>query len=111
MSDQRRTSHVSTPLQTSAPTDVLHRRRRRTPLAKVHHPTTARTRYKELVVAIGVLLFGLAGVALAKSSHSEPAATGIDFRHTEMLAWSLQLDADSPDALHDVNCTHVRADL
>ena len=56
-------------------------------------------------------LFGLAGVALAERSYFEPAATGIDFRHTEMLAWSLQLDTDSPDALHDVYCTHLRADL
>lgn len=102
---------MSTLLQTSEPTEASHRSRRPTREANVHHLTTTRARHKGLVVAIGVLLFGLTGVALAESSHFEPAATAIDFRHTAILAWSLQLDADSPDVLHDVNCTHVRADL
>jgi hypothetical protein len=48
--------------------------------------------------------------SLAQSPHATPATTGIDFRRTETLAWSLQLHPDSPDALHDVSCTHVGTD-
>jgi hypothetical protein len=57
-----------------------------------------------------ILLTGVAGIVLAQSSDSKPPATGIDFRRTETLAWSLQLNRDSPNALHDVSCAHVRAD-
>ena len=69
------------------------------------------TRCKGLAEAIVLLiLIGVISVAFAQTSNSKPTATGIDFRRTEALAWSVELDHDSPDALHDVNCIHVSAD-
>jgi hypothetical protein len=70
--------------------------------------TLSGTLYKGLVAVI--LLIGVAGIVLAQASDSKPRATGIDFRRTETLAWSLQLNRDSPYALHDVSCAHVRAE-
>jgi hypothetical protein len=66
------------------------------------------THYKGLAAA--VVLMGVAGVVVAQTSHSKPAAKGIDVRRTETLAWSLQLDRESTDALHGVSCAHVTAD-
>jgi hypothetical protein len=68
------------------------------------------TLHKGLAAAAVVVLMAFAGAVVAQTSQSKPAATGIDFRRTETLAWSLQLEPESPDALHDVRCTHVKAD-
>jgi hypothetical protein len=58
-----------------------------------------------------VVLVGAVGVALAQtSSRKATAETRIDFRRIETLAWSLELDHDSPDALHNVTCFHIAAD-
>jgi hypothetical protein len=60
----------------------------------VHATTPIATLYKGFAAAV-VVLMGVAGVVLAQTSHSKPAATGIDSRRAETLAWSLQLDPDS----------------
>jgi hypothetical protein len=73
-------------------------------------PTTFfATIHKGLVAAVVLLVIGVT-VALAQTSHTKPAAQGIDFRRVKTLAWSVELDSDSPDALHDVICTHVGSD-
>lgn len=62
-----------------------------------------------LAMLAAVLLVGLVAT-LHRSSDPVHAATRIDFRSTKTLAWAVELDSDSPDALHDVNCVHVRTD-
>ncbi len=45
----------------------------------------------------------------SRSSGSDSATPpGIDFRDTATLAWSIELDADLPHALHGVSCNHTR---
>jgi hypothetical protein len=73
-------------------------------------PTTLFTTVHNGLAAAVVLFVSVVSVALAQISQTKPAARGIDFRRAETFAWSLQLDSDSPDALHDVICTQLGSD-